>query len=88
MRILSTEQLLSIADEFCEAYPARIRSFSAIAAAAAVPGARVHGIPVHDTPQAAATALNFALTRLEPLSAHNSEFAKVCATVYQRLAAD
>lgn len=88
MRVLSTEQLLSIADEFCTAYPARVRSFAAIAAAAAVPGARVHGIPVHDTPQSAAAALSDVIRKLEPLSAHNQEFSAVCATVYQRLAAD
>lgn len=88
MRLLSTEQLLSIADEFCESYPARIRSFGAIAAAAAVPGARVHGIPVYDSPAVAAAGLSEAVIRLEPLTAHNVDFARVCSAVYQRLAVD
>lgn len=88
MRALTPEQILLIADEFCGSYPVRVRSFSALAAAAAVPGARFYGVPVHASAAAAAEALSQAITTLSPLTGDNEAFARVCAKVYQRLVAE
>lgn len=87
-RPLTPEQVLAIADTYCGRFPARVRSFPALAAAAAVPGARFHGVAVHDSPSAAADALQDAVERLEPLTGRNKQFARLCAQVYRRLAED
>lgn len=84
MRGMSAEQLLAVADEYCEVTGARARSFSALVACAAIPGARVHGVPVFDTASRAAEALAAAVRRMEPLTAGNSGFALVAAEVYRR----
>lgn len=83
---LTPEQLLIIADEFCAAHLVTVRDFGALAGAAAVPGARINGIPVHAHPTAAGTALSDAVNRLEPLTGFNREFGEMCRAVYQRLA--
>lgn len=85
---LSGEQLLLIAEEFCAAHPVRVRSFAALVAAAAVPGARLHGIPVFDSPRAGGAALAEAVRSLRPLSAENETFARVCQEVYRRFCAE
>ncbi|AWB83085.1 TetR family transcriptional regulator [Corynebacterium liangguodongii] len=82
MRALSPEQLLAIADEFCAPRGARVRSFSALCAAAAVPGARVHGVPVFDSATAAGEALAEAIVALEPLNGGNRAFGEVARRVY------
>ena len=57
MRGFSGEQLLAVADEYCAFHGCHVRSFAALAASAAVPGARLHGVPVFDSVEAAAAAL-------------------------------
>lgn len=86
MRALSAEQLLAVADEYCSFHGCHIRSFGFLAAAAAVPGSRLHGVPVFDSVSAAATALSDAIVVLEPLSDSNAGFAEVAAEVYRRWA--
>ncbi|AKK10055.1 hypothetical protein [Corynebacterium uterequi] len=86
MRRLSTEQLLLVADQFCATAGVHVRSFSALAACAAVPGARVDGVAVQLSPAAAARELADAIRRMEPLSARNEDFARVSAGVYRRWA--
>lgn len=88
MRPLSPEQLLAIADEFCAAHPVHVRSFSALAACAAVPGSRIHGVTVFDSVEPASLALAAAIRRLEPLSALNDAFATTTADIYRRWAGD
>ncbi|WP_342318757.1 TetR family transcriptional regulator [Corynebacterium mayonis] len=83
MKPLSPEQLLAIADEICGVYKVRIRSFGALAACAAVPGARIHGVAVFDSPLAAGTELGEAIIKLEPLTAANDVLAKVASEVYR-----
>lgn len=85
---LSPEQLLLIADEFCAAHGTRVRDFGALVAAAAVPGARISGIPVHDNVRAAADALATTVTALRPLSDRNEPFAAACRAVYLRLTSE
>jgi hypothetical protein len=82
---LTAEQLLLMADKFCETHRVQVRDFSALVAAAAVPGARIDGIPVHADAAAAGDALSSALKRLEPLNNLNREFGLVCQGIYQRL---
>lgn len=86
MRALSAEQLLAIADEYCSFHGCHIRSFEFLAAAAAVPGAKVHGVPVFDSVSAAAAALSESIVALEPLSDSNAGFAEVAAEVFRRWA--
>ena len=86
MRSLSPEQLLAVADEYCSFHGCHIRSFGFLTAAAAVPGSRLHGVPVFDSVSAAATALSSAIVALEPLSDSNAGFAEVAAEVYRRWA--
>lgn len=86
MRGVSGEQLLAIADEYCAFHGCQVRSFAALAACAAVPGARLHGVPVFDSVEAAAAALAETVRALQPLSGENAEFANVAAEVYQRWA--
>lgn len=86
MQGFSAEQLLAIADEYCAYTGARVRSFSALVACAAVPGARMHGVPVFDTVGRASEELAEAVRRMQPLSAGNSGFAEVAAEVYRRWA--
>lgn len=88
MRLLTTEQLLAVADTFRTRYPARVRSFSALAACAAVPGARVHGIAVHDGPSQAAADLESTIRALNPLTSNNEQFARICGALYRELADD
>lgn len=85
-RPLTPEQLLLIADEFCAVHRARVRSFAALAAAAAAPGARLHGVAVFDSPAAAGQALEEAVAKLAPLNDKNEAFARVCGEVYRRFA--
>lgn len=82
---LTPEQLLLIADQFCDAHRVTVRDFGALVASAAVAGARIDGIPVHAHPAAAGDALADTIARLEPLSDFNREFGDVCRAVYQRL---
>lgn len=84
MRGFSAEQLLAVADEYCAVTGTRVRSFSALVACAAVPGARMHGVPVFDTASRAAEELAAAVRRMAPLTAGNSGFAEVAAEVYLR----
>lgn len=86
MRGLSAEQLLAIADEYCSFHGCHVRSFGFLAAAAAVTGSRLHGVPVFDSVSAAATALSEAIIALEPLSDSNFGFAEVAAEVFRRWA--
>lgn len=82
---LTPEQLLLIADKFCETNRVQIQDFSALVAASAVPGARLDGIPVHADPAAAGAALALAITRLQPLSNLNKEFGEACRGIYHRM---
>ena len=86
MRGFSPEQLLAIADEYCSFHGCQVRSFAALAACAAVPGARLHGVPVFDSVEAAAAALSEAVVALSPLSDSNEGFADVVAEVFRRWA--
>lgn len=85
-RALSPEQLLAIADEFCPIYKVHVRSFAALAAAAAVPGARIHGVPVCGSVTEGSNSLYDAIVQLQPLTNHNSAFADVARDVYSRWA--
>ncbi|WP_165164743.1 TetR family transcriptional regulator [Corynebacterium qintianiae] len=82
MKGFSPEQLLVVANEFCTVPRVRVRSFSALCAAAAVPGARVHGVAVFDSPLAAGVALASAIVALQPLTDANDAFAEVARRVY------
>ena len=86
MRGFSAEQLLAVADEYCAFHGCHVRSFAALAASAAVPGARLHGVPVFDSVEAAAAALAETIRALQPLSGSNAGFADVAAEVYRRWA--
>ena len=86
MRGFSPEQLLAIADEYCAFHGCHVRSFAALAACAAVPGARLHGVAVFDSGDAAAAALSEAVVALEPLSDSNEGFADIVAEVFRRWA--
>lgn len=92
MRGFSGEQLLAVADEYCAFHGCHVRSFAALAASAAVPGSRLHGVPVFDSVDAAAAALAETIRALQPLSgagtssAANAGFADVAAEVYRRWA--
>ena len=88
MRPLRTEQLLAVADEFCALTRVQVRSFAALSACAAVPGARVHGVPVSDTAGAAAAELARTISVLRPLTGENDGFSRVAATVYAEWAED
>lgn len=99
MRAFSAEQLLAVADEYCAFHGCQVRSFAALAAAAAVPGSKLHGVPVFDSVPAAANELASTIRLLKPLcpgSANagpgtgrdpNPGFADVAAEVYRRWAA-
>lgn len=86
MRGFSPEQLLAIADEYCSFHGCQVRSFAALAACAAVPGARLHGVAVFDSVEAAAAALAETIRALQPLSGANAGFADIAAEVYRRWA--
>ncbi|WKD56599.1 hypothetical protein CAPI_00045 [Corynebacterium capitovis DSM 44611] len=83
MRAFSNEQLLAVADEVCAQYQVRVRSFSALAACAAVPGARIHGVPVFDSVEDAAAALARTVAALRPLSGANQALAAVAEDVFR-----
>lgn len=90
MRGFSGEQLLAVADEYCAFHGCHVRSFAALAASAAVPGARLHGVPVFDSVEVAAAALAETIRALQPLSGAGTEpnagFADVAGEVYRRWA--
>ncbi|AIL95934.1 hypothetical protein ACUXOC_000957 [Corynebacterium mucifaciens] len=88
MRGFTPEQLLAVADEYCAVHGCHVRSFAALAACAAVPGSRFHGVPVFDSVAAAARELAETIRALQPLSpgASNAGFADVAAEVYRRWA--
>lgn len=81
---MTPEQLLAIADEFCLLYKVHIRSFAALAACAAIPAARIHGVPVCQSPQEGASLLHDAIVNLSPLTSHNPAFADIVRDVYLR----
>ena len=82
---LTPEQLLIVADEFCETRRVQVRDFGALVAAAAVPGAHIAGVPVYAGVPAAARALETTVIQLEPLSECNQEFGRIAREVYQRI---
>lgn len=82
MKPLTPEQLLIIADEFCAYHGGAVRSYSALCAAAAIPGARIEGVSVFDSPAAAAAALARGIEQLEPLRQDNQAFAAVVQDIY------
>lgn len=84
MKPLTPEQLLIIADECCTQWGTTVRSYSAICAAAAITGAKLEGLPVFDSPAAAAAALTRGIERLEPLADFNTDFASVAGEIYLR----
>ena len=86
MRGFPGEQLLAVADEYCAFHGCHVRSFAALAASAAVPGARLHGVPVFDSVEAAAAALAETIRALQPLSGSNTGFSDVAGEVYRRWA--
>ena len=85
---LSPEQLLLIAREFSAVYNVRISNFSALVAASAAANAHIEGLPVHDSPRAAAHALGQVLRKVEALSGHNRQFSALCERVFLALAQD
>lgn len=74
---LTGEDALIAAEEVCAATGARVRDLSALVAAAAVPGARIGGIPVHRDRAEARAALAEAVARLQPLTGANDALARV-----------
>ena len=84
MKPLSPEQLLIIADECCAKWGTTVRSYSSLCAAAAIPGAKLDGLPVFDSPTAAAAALARGIERLEPLAGFNAPFADAVSKIYPR----
>ncbi|SES09754.1 hypothetical protein [Corynebacterium cystitidis] len=84
VKALRPEQLLIIADHFCAQHGVELLSFSDLAAAAAVPGARFDTVALYSSSLSASDALATYLRRLQPLSALNDEFAVVAAEVYRR----
>lgn len=86
MRGLTPEQLLAVADEYCAVHGCHVRSFAALTACAAVPGSRLHGVPVFDSVAAAAGEMAETIRALQPLSGSNAGFADVAAEVYRRWA--
>lgn len=84
--ILSPEQLLLIAREFCTRYNVRITDFSVLVAASAAADAHIQGLPVHNNPRAAARTLSEVLRTLGALSGRNPQFAALCGRVYLEMA--
>lgn len=82
---MTPEQLLAVADEFCPLYKSQVRSFAALAACAAIPDARIHGVRVCGSPREGAFLLADAITKLQPLTSHNDAFAVIARDVYLRL---
>lgn len=80
---LSPEQLLAVADLHCSHTGARVRSYAALCAAAAVTTARIAGVPVAKG-ASRAWQLRDAIVRLEPLSHGNAEFAALAVAVLQQ----
>lgn len=85
MRHLSPEQLLLIADEFCDQYRVSVIDFAAFCAASAVTGGQLEGVAVHQNLTSARHSLEHAVAALAPLSAKNREFATVVGEVFARL---
>lgn len=83
---MSSEQLLLVAREFCQAYRVRVINFAALAAAAAASTATVEGIAVHASRSAAAESLETVLSAVPALSGKNEDFARFCAEVYLSVA--
>ena len=79
---MTAEQLLIIAQRFCEARRVRITNYSALVAASAAAHARIDGIRVHDNPTQQAESLYAVLTKVGALSDHNKEFAQICAKIH------
>lgn len=82
---MTPEQLLAIADEFCPLYKAQVRSFAALAACAAIPDARIHGVRVCGSAREGALLLADAIATLKPLTTNNDAFAVIARDVYLRL---
>ena len=83
---MTPEQMLAIADEFCAVYKVQVRSFAALAAVAAVPEARFHGVAVHTSDGEKAEGVHTAVVKLSPLTGENEAFAELCRQVYLRWA--
>lgn len=79
---MRTEQLLIVAQRFCETHRVRIVNYSALVAASAAAHARIDGIAIHDNIYQAAASLIDVLTKVEALSGNNKEFASICAKIY------
>lgn len=79
---MRAEQLLVVAQRFCEARRVRITNYSALVAAAAAAHARIDGIAVHDNQNQEAASMYAVLTAVGALSDHNKEFANICAKIH------
>ena len=83
---MRAEQLLIVAQRFCEVHRVRISNYSALVAAAAAAHALIDGIRIHDNPRQEAASLYEILTKVEALRGHNKEFATICAKIHLAVA--
>ncbi|AKK04374.1 hypothetical protein CMUST_00055 [Corynebacterium mustelae] len=83
---LTPEQLLIIADVFCEEHKLNISNFSALYAIAAITQAAFQGIRVHESAAQVASAIEKTTRTLKPLNSKNSDFAQAVAAVYKAYA--
>lgn len=85
MRHLSPEQVLLIADEFCEQYRVNVIDFAAIFAATSITGGQIAGVTLFQNVNSARQGLERTIIALTPLSDRNREFATVVGEVFRRL---
>ncbi|MBN9644315.1 TetR family transcriptional regulator [Corynebacterium mendelii] len=81
-RVCMVDDLVAVAERVCGRYGAVITDHAALAAAAAVPAARINGVFVHRDLRTAAWALAETIEKLAPLDRANDVFAVIAARVY------
>lgn len=81
LRGLSLDQMVIVADAVCERTDARIRSYPALAACAAVTHSRLHGVPLHRNVIHITKTLREHVRALRPLTHHNDVFSHVTSDI-------
>ncbi|MDO5098607.1 MAG: TetR family transcriptional regulator [Corynebacterium sp.] len=84
---LTPEQVLIIADIFCEEHKLTVSNFGALYAIAAITQAAFQGVRVFESATQVAAAIEHTTRLLKPLSSKNSDFAQAVAAVYKAYAA-
>ncbi|QDZ41732.1 hypothetical protein [Corynebacterium sp. sy039] len=82
MHALSNEQVLIIADIFCERFNTHITDYAALTCISALSSAAIHSVPIFTTPQAYLDYIHLFIAQNPPLAHANEAFSEYLARIF------